>query len=1215
MVNLALFLHSQGKRVAVVDMNSAFPEKLKRMIPGSVPTEFYGDLAEIRSSASSRFRRTFFISHPDRFSFFPAHELQDPLEICRDAAIKDFLLQIQAGFEVVLINLPPGIAHIPLLETLLQETRGPLGASKNAVLVTSPEIRTVTELDRVFKQFPSLRYSLGEQLLIVFNMVSRGIEEQNIDQIQLGVSDIRSVLHFPVTLSVPYLSEIPGTGFPLILGATEQQTALKQSLTMLGRMLGNLTEESYLREMDPETDLFRPPADPALHQSLAPLLYQIKNLTARKLFINPDSLNGFLEQDGDLLRVRIRLTNRIMKDFPFRFDLDYRLQKDTDVLPLPLFFTTVTKVGLPAHLEFIPKPESHRIAVQPVYHFDDRFAAQTQFNLSPRLFLHFDGPVHPFPPTFEHTDLSHEIPSLSQLLGYRKKDRPAMPLRDPSPDTYGFLFFFPRFPSEFRFQTDFLLKSTDRFLFDAIPASITRPGFLPWRIPTPLFRTRPTAEAEPRLPPLPRIVIPFPPNRIRQFVPEFSFTPPLLVWPWESHSRPLLEPSIPRNYPPTFRSEHPQKISVQAVARIHIVFPGFEPDLPFGEFSVNHATASSPTAYAIQGGRSVPPAPSDPVFPPFPDRFSTPPIIMNLSGLTTEWFFTRETPSRSEGSRRRFPNLLEISSPKRIAAAFRVFPHADSPSVDRFHDKCGLFPHHFKISPWFQPAFHFLPAPPWLSPEAFTLSALPSENFFQAPTHGNPFRVFTQDIPIEFSVLTSPHQWLAGLIGPRRGVSVDRPAPAGSPPGFVLFHTTGSGSENTLRHVTQESMGLWKMPRREELETQAPVTTSFSESMRALALGFSDTPAPTSLPTLDFLGKNLRSRDFKATVPADMLRLCTLATNPHVTVFSPPFHPGPRSDEAPPAPRLEGFRTNPDRIHRQHMIISRDLPRPRQGISSFTQPSLPAWVFQMDSPPFPDHGIRDSMFGYFPSEAWMQEKYPHFVLLVTGGTFAISPITQIPRTDKPPLKTVISFHKSAPPILFPLAIPSRSYPTHTPSLSIPAPNPLRDRLLMKPEHIGECRREKPGCEPRMRMNVWLKTHFAPREGILPPNLTARHRLPTIQALTPLQKALSIDFPGVVEILFQDLRTRGRRHFHRPQDSHLRYQQPVSRTGRFFPPAEAQLMLELRRFPYREKVCFSGVRPPVGGRQIFRIRHSQVSDLLRLGRKLTSQTEKLTASSS
>jgi MinD-like ATPase involved in chromosome partitioning or flagellar assembly len=462
LAQLAVFFHGKGKRVALVDLNTGFQQQLRQAFPKSVTLETYPDLAEV-SQQEGRFRKTFFIKNPERISYFPGFALA-PTLLLTDTGIRDFLLQLKGTFDAVLVNLAPGVSSFTLFETFQQKRFYNELRQTVFVVVTLPELRHTLEFDYLLREKPYLPFLLQERLLVVFNKVSANIEDQSIERIQIGTYEIKSVLKIPLSLTIPFLEEIrtpPDASGPAVLSPT---SSLRQNISSLARSLTDLQDGALLTDMPTGESLFRAGLDPDFQQRLAPLLYQIRLAVARRLFLPPEKLNVYLEHDGKMLRVRIRLTQQSLRIFPFRLEIGYSspgpLQGGDPLDDVP--YQTTLK---PEKASFSPGKHPISLAVQPVYHLDDRFASMVKHDIQPQLAYVYDE-FRAFPlPEIRVQSHIPEVPSFPAILGYGRQKLFRYAPKAPTASWFDFYFYFFYIPAQFALASSNTCTFTDSFVF------------------------------------------------------------------------------------------------------------------------------------------------------------------------------------------------------------------------------------------------------------------------------------------------------------------------------------------------------------------------------------------------------------------------------------------------------------------------------------------------------------------------------------------------------------------------------------------------------------------------------------------------------------------------------------------------------------------------------------------------------------------------------
>ncbi|NLI78513.1 MAG: hypothetical protein GX442_18995 [Candidatus Riflebacteria bacterium] len=376
-VDLAIYLNARGRRVAVIDANAPFPMQFRSAIPKGVSLETYADVGELLASPQSRFRRSFFFTNTDRISLFPAHRLGQAGALVTDTGLRDFLLQVRSTFDVVMVNLPPGTEAFAEVETFTGRAGKRFGTAPLAVLVSNADQKSLAAFDALLRERPAIGHLLRERLVVVFNKVPRGVEDQNIANPVLTLADIRRLFPLPAAVGLPFLEDVPRQAIepaPLVLA---DRSPVRQAVATLARFLADLHDAPTPWDLSPEPDPFSPSLDPVLLGRLSPLVDRLQATVARRLFVPHQGVATFLDASDRKVRIRVRLARNTRPNFPPLLDVDHRQPRRPPGEARPSF--TAIRAAIGRRSTYREPLQTPRISAKPLYQFDDRFALRTEF--------------------------------------------------------------------------------------------------------------------------------------------------------------------------------------------------------------------------------------------------------------------------------------------------------------------------------------------------------------------------------------------------------------------------------------------------------------------------------------------------------------------------------------------------------------------------------------------------------------------------------------------------------------------------------------------------------------------------------------------------------------------------------------------------------------------------------------------------------------------
>jgi MinD-like ATPase involved in chromosome partitioning or flagellar assembly len=419
LASLSVFLNNTGNKVAIIDIDSSFPDKLKSSFPRSIRLHEYPDLIQIVNNNESRYQRTFYFTETDQISYFPAMNLLRPEQLFNDTGMRDFFLQTRATFDYLLINFPAGdkfcLAASQILTNLWQ------GNPPVSIIVSTSELQSLVKLDGITRKLPALSFQLRENTMVLFNRVPGSLEEQKLSDTALTSHEIKKIFKFPNQFFVGHNEEFPhqkNVTTPIVL---KTDSLLNLAISRLLRQL----QHTGQLENENEDGEFLPCLDGPLLEKLSPYLEKLLESAAAELVTNPANLQVFLEESQGRYRVRLRLTGRQDRLLRNTGKIEARIRSNSYVMPSPeLFSIYQTGCRLKKMLP-IGRDRISGLQAKPVYRFNDCFDQQVSKFASLDFFPRAGR--FPSPIIFRHSQLTKDIPTLSQILGFVKKEYTKFP--------------------------------------------------------------------------------------------------------------------------------------------------------------------------------------------------------------------------------------------------------------------------------------------------------------------------------------------------------------------------------------------------------------------------------------------------------------------------------------------------------------------------------------------------------------------------------------------------------------------------------------------------------------------------------------------------------------------------------------------------------------------------------------------------------------------
>ncbi|PKL40335.1 MAG: hypothetical protein CVV41_19935 [Candidatus Riflebacteria bacterium HGW-Riflebacteria-1] len=420
LANLAVFLNNINQKIAIVDLDAETPLKLKNTFPRSISLQEYSDISLISQNHDSRYQKNFYFTETSLISYFPAHQLKDASMLFSDTTLRDFFIQITACFDTVMVNFPSGASHCQKSSDLLARTHLWRGKSPVAIIVSQADEKSLVTLDSLIHENPAFFYQLQENTLLLFNRVPTSVEDQKLSENTLNSLELRSLFNFPATYVVGISEEFPHQRQIAAPQVLNKDSVIHQTIASFNRLLTS-TARSLSRATYDLTSDYQACLDGQLLEKLSPYLEKIQALAAQKLFQHPSDVQVFLEESEGNYRIRIRLTGVKQPLSGIQRVIDLNINRQIKDRLSPAIWQFRRNFDLPATADIYQKPDKPALAVKPIYRFDDRFAGSLDFRLRCEFDFRPERGRYPSPIFFKAALEMPEIPSLSEVLGYSRK--------------------------------------------------------------------------------------------------------------------------------------------------------------------------------------------------------------------------------------------------------------------------------------------------------------------------------------------------------------------------------------------------------------------------------------------------------------------------------------------------------------------------------------------------------------------------------------------------------------------------------------------------------------------------------------------------------------------------------------------------------------------------------------------------------------------------
>lgn len=423
--NLAIFLNNLSQKVAIVDLDHDAPLKIKNSFPASITLQEYGELSQLAQSSDSRYQKSFYFTDTSQISYFPGHKLKDPALLFSDTTLRDFIIQVKASFDVLLINFPAGPDFGQKVSDLLTRTYLWRGSKPVSIITSLSDERSLVSLDALIQTSPAFLYQLKENTLLLFNRVPNSPDEQRLADNSLNSMELRKLFSTPLTYVAGINEEVHQQRLAAAPFVLNSASLLHQTISGLHRVLSRLGENP-LREITEKTSDFYPVLDGDLLEKLGPYLEKIQNHSAARLFSHPSQIQVFLEENENSFRIRIRTSGIYQPLLGIDPKIPVQNRSASIYRDSPHDFAYGNSFQSMQKLRHLEKVKFPTISISPIYRFDDRFAWKTAFSLQTITDIFPRKNRYPSPILFKPANDLPEVPSLAHILGFTRKKYKAL---------------------------------------------------------------------------------------------------------------------------------------------------------------------------------------------------------------------------------------------------------------------------------------------------------------------------------------------------------------------------------------------------------------------------------------------------------------------------------------------------------------------------------------------------------------------------------------------------------------------------------------------------------------------------------------------------------------------------------------------------------------------------------------------------------------------
>jgi hypothetical protein len=421
LANLAIFLNGQGLKVAILDFAALSSDhKLLKAFPTSIQVQEYDPLSELVQNEGPRFQKNFFFIETDFISYFPVDKKEDLTFLFADTAFKDFLLQLQSTFDVILANVEAGKEHCLKISEILSIRRLWHGISPISAIFSNSTPQGMVAIDELLRSSSAFNYQLKENTIILFNqLMEKYSEEANSDTVT--ASEIRKLFNLPFSYIIPKNIDLDLTTQSLAK-VLDPQSPAHQIISALYRIISNTTTNFTKNAMVKRT-IYHECNDGAIFDEVSPYLEKLLSIANSRLFTTSSKAEIYLEESESSYAIRLRISQIQDSNLGIYNDKSQAVKFSKSFHFSPKHFTHRHHDITATNLEHSQEETYFEQTLTPnsIYSFDDaRCYVLPKQILQPR-FVVSKEKINISPILFKHSLGFSDIPTLANLLGMPKK--------------------------------------------------------------------------------------------------------------------------------------------------------------------------------------------------------------------------------------------------------------------------------------------------------------------------------------------------------------------------------------------------------------------------------------------------------------------------------------------------------------------------------------------------------------------------------------------------------------------------------------------------------------------------------------------------------------------------------------------------------------------------------------------------------------------------
>lgn len=421
LANLAIFLNGQGLKVAILDFAAiASDNKLLKAFPSSIQVQEYDKLSELVQKDGSRFQKNFFFIETDFISYFPVDKEEDLTFLFADTAFKDFLLQLQSTFDIILANIETGMQHCLKISEILSIRRLWRGISPISSIFSNSTPEGMVAIDELLRSSSAFNYQLKENTIILFNLLAEKYSEEA-NNTTVTASEIRKLFNLPFSYIIPKNIDLDLTNQSLAK-VLDPENPAHQIISALYRIISN-TSTNFTKDSLVKRSIYKECSHGEIFDALEPHLERLSSIANSRLFVTSSKAELYLEESENSYAIKIRVSQIQDSNLGIYNEKKHATRFSKTTYFSPTAFTHRHYDIIAELADYKENLASLEQALTPnnIYSFDDAkcYSLPSQI-LQPQLSITKEKTN--ISPIFIKHDLGFsDIPTLANILGIPKK--------------------------------------------------------------------------------------------------------------------------------------------------------------------------------------------------------------------------------------------------------------------------------------------------------------------------------------------------------------------------------------------------------------------------------------------------------------------------------------------------------------------------------------------------------------------------------------------------------------------------------------------------------------------------------------------------------------------------------------------------------------------------------------------------------------------------